>query len=170
MINYMEPQPNLYIGGTKIINLDVDDFKVVNGKVYLREGRLNNLLSDGGYIQFYAPWCGHCRKYVPVYKSLADIVTTNTGNILFLGAFNSTQPGSSTLLENLAITGFPTIKYFNIVGGGKSKSSGGKKKTGGAGAVAGYKEINMVDYTGSREISPLLKYACDHGKVCISKK
>jgi hypothetical protein len=157
----MEPQPSLYLGGNGIVNLIPEDFKVENGKVYLREGRLNKLVSNSGFIQFYAPWCGHCRNYVSTYKTFGDLVYDKKGDLLLLGAFNCTQPGCNSLLNTLNINSFPTMKYVEILGG-----SGTKKMIGGS----PYRQVKLSEYTGSRDIASMLKYACDNGKVCINRK
>jgi len=62
-------------------------------------------------IEFYAPWCGHCKKLAPVYEKLA---TRTAGNsFLVVAKMDATEndiPDSS-----FDVTGFPTV-YFKPAG------------------------------------------------------
>ena len=49
---------------------------------------------DGGepwLVEFYAPWCGHCQRLEPEWKSAASEVHEKTGNKVKLGALDATQ-------------------------------------------------------------------------------
>ena len=57
-------------------------------------------------IEFYAPWCGHCKKLVPVYKELAKKYKKNKN--LIIAKIDATGNESP---EQFAVSGYPTI-YF----------------------------------------------------------
>lgn len=60
-------------------------------------------------IEFYAPWCGHCKKLVPIYDELAKkLESVPTLTIAKMDATeNDVPPGLGFTIE-----GFPTIKLF----------------------------------------------------------
>lgn len=63
-------------------------------------------------VEFYAPWCGHCKNLVPDWKKLASGMKGIAG----IGAVDMTA--HSEVGEPYDVTGFPTIKMF---GADKSK-------------------------------------------------
>ena len=59
-------------------------------------------------IEFFAPWCGHCKKLVPEYNKLAEKFATNEKVNIF--KVNGDQ--ESDVMSKFEIQGFPTIKLF----------------------------------------------------------
>jgi protein disulfide-isomerase A6 len=57
-------------------------------------------------VEFYAPWCGHCRSLVPEYKKLA----TALKGIVKVGAVDASEHQS--LGGRYSVSGFPTVKIF----------------------------------------------------------
>jgi len=57
-------------------------------------------------IDFYAPWCGHCRKFEPAYKELAKKLKHVTS--LMITKLDATR----NEVEGMYIAGFPTIILF----------------------------------------------------------
>jgi len=62
--------------------------------------------SKDALVEFYAPWCGHCKKLTPIYDELAKNLKHNTG--LVIAKVDST----ANEVEQVHIKGFPTIKFF----------------------------------------------------------
>ncbi|GAB0100129.1 Protein disulfide-isomerase A6 homolog [Sergentomyia squamirostris] len=57
-------------------------------------------------VEFYAPWCGHCKSLVPEYQKLA----TALKGVIKVGAVNADEDKS--LAGEYGVRGFPTIKIF----------------------------------------------------------
>jgi protein disulfide-isomerase A6 len=89
------PAAALYSSSDDVVELTSANFKdlVVN--------RPGNWM-----VEFYAPWCGHCRQLSPAYKKLA----TNLKGVAYVGAVNCDDHKS--LCNEHGIRGFPTLKAF----------------------------------------------------------
>ncbi|KAF2071466.1 hypothetical protein CYY_007219 [Polysphondylium violaceum] len=59
-------------------------------------------------VEFYAPWCGHCKSLKPEYEKAAK----NLKGLVRVGAVNCDEQANKELCSNYQIQGFPTIKYF----------------------------------------------------------
>lgn len=59
-------------------------------------------------IEFFAPWCGHCKSLAPEYKKVA----TNLAGIVKVGAVDCDADANKPLCGRYGIQGFPTIKLF----------------------------------------------------------
>ena len=42
-------------------------------------------------VEFYAPWCGHCQRLEPEWKSASAEVHEKTGNKVKMGMVDATQ-------------------------------------------------------------------------------
>jgi len=60
------------------------------------------------FIEFYAPWCGHCKRLVPTWSELATTTKFNVGKV------DCTI--ETALKDKYAIRGFPTLKLFKADG------------------------------------------------------
>lgn len=57
-------------------------------------------------LEFYAPWCGHCKKLEPIYKKLAKAFASNDKVVIAkIDATANDYP------EEFSVSGFPTIYY-----------------------------------------------------------
>lgn len=70
-------------------------------------------------VEFFAPWCGHCKHLAPEWEKAATALKgdTSAGQTITLAAVDATVERS--LAEKFHIGGFPTIKIFE----GNSASS-----------------------------------------------
>lgn len=60
-------------------------------------------------IEFYAPWCGHCKSLAPVYEKVAETFKNEPNCIVAkVDADSEKELGS-----RFGISGFPTLKFFS---------------------------------------------------------
>jgi len=69
-------------------------------------------------VEFYAPWCGHCKALAPVYEELATKLSANEK--LTIAKMDSTA--NEVEMEGLNIRGFPTIFFFPATTDGSPKT------------------------------------------------
>ncbi|KAF2724630.1 disulfide isomerase [Polychaeton citri CBS 116435] len=83
------------------------------------------VLSSGkpALVEFFAPWCGHCKKLAPIYEELAAAFAS-AGDKVSVAKVDADEHKS--LGQRFGIQGFPTLKWFD----GKSETpidySGGR--------------------------------------------
>ncbi|XP_014832926.1 PREDICTED: protein disulfide-isomerase-like isoform X2 [Poecilia mexicana] len=85
------------------------------------------------FIEFYAPWCGHCKELAPIWDQLGEKYADHENIII------AKMDATANEVESLVISGFPTIKYYPAEG----------------------KEV--VDYTGNRDLETFSKFLDNGG-------
>uniref|UniRef100_A0A673CAL3 Protein disulfide-isomerase A6 n=1 Tax=Sphaeramia orbicularis TaxID=375764 RepID=A0A673CAL3_9TELE len=65
---------------------------------------------DVWLVEFFAPWCGHCKNLEPEWAAAATAVKEQTKGKVRLGAVDATV--HQGLSSRYGIRGFPTIKVF----------------------------------------------------------
>ena len=86
------------------------------------------------FVEFYAPWCGHCQRLTPEWEKLARSLSS----IVNVGAVDMTVDGQVGAPYN--VQGFPTLRFF------------------------GADKQHPLDYSGSRSASDMLNYAIEQIK------
>lgn len=86
-------------------------------------------------VEFYAPWCGHCKKLAPIYDELAEKFAARDD--ILIAKMDST----TNELEHTRIDSFPTIKLY---------------KKG---------DNQVVEYNGERTLEGMTKFLESGGEV-----
>jgi len=83
------------------------------------------------FVEFYAPWCGHCKKLAPLWEELA----TKVANVDNLVIANMDATANEVSHDKVNVSSFPTLLFFPA----KDKA-------------------NPIPYPGGREVEPMLDF------------
>jgi protein disulfide-isomerase A1 len=72
-------------------------------------------------VEFYAPWCGHCKKLAPEWSAAAKTLKSNSSPVK-VAKLDATE--AQEISQRFEIKGFPTIKMFKH--GSASEYQGGR--------------------------------------------
>ncbi|KAK8041279.1 protein disulfide-isomerase erp38 protein [Apiospora phragmitis] len=114
-----------------VLDLVPDNFD----KVVLKSGKPT-------LVEFFAPWCGHCKNLAPVYEELAGVFAASKD----VQIAKVDADAEKSLGKRFGVQGFPTLKFFD----GKSDKP--------------------EDYNGGRDLDSLTKFITDKTGVKAKRK
>ncbi|XP_074106915.1 protein disulfide isomerase [Cotesia typhae] len=87
------------------------DIATEDGVLVITKDNFEQAVKDHPYvlIEFYAPWCGHCKALAPEYIKAAKALEENNSNVK-LGKVDATI--ESQLAEDNGVRGYPTLKFY----------------------------------------------------------
>jgi protein disulfide-isomerase A6 len=71
--------------------------------------------STPSLVEFFAPWCGHCKNLAPIYEELAQSFQHAKGKV---NIAKVDADAHRDLGQRFGVQGFPTLKWFD----GKSET------------------------------------------------
>lgn len=107
---YAQRRPETRIEGPDRPSLydENDDILIINDENY-REKIYNQ--DQIIMVEFYAHWCGHCKRFAPTYKSLAESVR-DWHSVVKIAALNCADELNKDVCRQFGVRGYPTIKMI----------------------------------------------------------
>ncbi|KAK2879311.1 hypothetical protein FQN49_001007 [Arthroderma sp. PD_2] len=113
----------VFASNSAVLDLTPDNFD----SVVLKSGK-------PGLVEFFAPWCGHCKNLAPVYEELGHAFASSSEKVHISKVDSDAH---RPLGKRFGVQGFPTLKWFD----GKSDKP--------------------EDYNGGRDLESLTKFVAD---------
>ncbi|KAF7336633.1 Disulfide isomerase [Mycena venus] len=86
------------VGASNVLELTPSNFDTIIGQ------------GKPGLVEFFAPWCGHCKNLAPVYEELADAFAHAKDKVVI--AKVDADGEGKPLGSKYGVTGYPTLKWF----------------------------------------------------------
>ncbi|KAI7871642.1 thioredoxin-like protein [Spinellus fusiger] len=124
---------------------------IEHGVVVLTQDNFHAVVdgSRPALVEFYAPWCGHCKTLAPIYDQLGEAFA-HAGNQVIIAKVNADS--HRDLGSAYGVKGFPTLKWFPK---GVTRAE------------------DVEDYRGGRDLNALAAFVRDktgvHARIKVTK-
>jgi len=127
--DFLEGKLSPYLKSDPVPEEQKGPVHVIVGKTFQKDVIESN---KSVFVEFYAPWCGHCKKLEPIWDQLGEKFKDSEDVLI------AKMDATTNDVNGVAVSGFPTIKFY---------PKGDKQ--------------NPIDYSGEREYDDLLKFIND---------
>ncbi|KAL8126532.1 hypothetical protein AgCh_013708 [Apium graveolens] len=131
VINYSVVFLGLVLLIGSICKADESSESVIEHVLTLDHSNLTQTVAKHDFIvvEFYAPWCGHCKNLAPEYEKAASVLSSHDPPIV-LAKYDANEEANKELAKQFEIRGFPTIKILRN-GGKQSQEYKGPREADG---------------------------------------
>jgi protein disulfide-isomerase A1 len=94
-----------------LVAVGAADYPTESGVVVLDPDNFEQFIGEQDYtiVEFYAPWCGHCKSLEPEWAAAAKKVSKLKPKVLLAKVDADSH---KSLAEKYGVSGYPTIKIF----------------------------------------------------------
>lgn len=104
-------------------NLTVTDLKIKGDTVFMNP---KNLGGNPGILLAHAEWCGHCKRFSPIFQKMSKKLNSGKNGFSCLAIESEELNKNSKLSKVLEIEGFPTLYWVDQHGKILGKHEGGR--------------------------------------------
>ena len=66
---------------------------------------------DMWLVEFFAPWCNHCKQFNPEYEKAAQLLTQEQP-VMTLAQVDCTETHNVELCKSIPVKGYPTLMCY----------------------------------------------------------